>query len=91
MQKLDLEYFQLELGQVRTITKDSGKTVQSIELLLGDQTKAEMMLNDAQNLISFIVRDTQLAEVPELECMMNKDTLRNFIVGLKNLYNNMTD
>ena len=39
MAQLNLDNFQLELGQVRMITKDSGQTVQSIEILLGNQTK----------------------------------------------------
>ena len=49
MPQLNLDNFLLQLGQVRMITKDSGQTVQSIEILLGDQTKAEMMIDEKMN------------------------------------------
>lgn len=71
------------------ITKDSGQTVQSIEILLGDQTKAEMMLDEKNNVMNLVVRDTVLADIPQLQCAINKETLRNFISGLTKLYNNL--
>lgn len=89
MQQLNLDDFQLQIGQVRMITKDSGQTVQSIEILLGDQTKAEMMLDEKNNVMNLVVRDTVLADIPQLQCAINKETLRNFISGLTKLYNNL--
>lgn len=89
MVKLNLDDFQLELGQVRMITKDSGQTVESVELLLGDQTKAEMMLDENLNVMNLVVRDTVLADIPQLQCAVSKETLRNFITGLTKLYNNL--
>lgn len=56
MSQLNLDYFQLQLGQVRTITKNSGETVESVELLLGDQTKAEMMVDENLNVMNLIVK-----------------------------------
>ena len=67
MPQLNLDNFQLQLGQVRMTTKDSGQTVQSIEILLGDQTKAEMMVNEDLNVLNLIVRDTVLADIPQLQ------------------------
>lgn len=87
MTQLNLDDFQLQLGQVRMITKDSGQTVQSIEILLGDQTKAEMMIDEKLNLMNLVVRDTVLADIPQLQCAVNKQTLRNYISGLTKLYN----
>lgn len=89
MQRLNLDNFQLQLGQVRMITKDSGQTVQSIEILLGDQTKAEMMADEKSNVVNLVVRDTVLADIPQLQCAINKETLRNFISGLTKLYNTL--
>lgn len=89
VRQLNLDDFQLQLGQVRMITKDSGQTVQSIEILLGDQTKAEMMLDEKNNVMNLVVRDTVLADIPQLQCAINKETLRNFISGLTKLYNNL--
>lgn len=89
MPQLNLDNFQLQLGQVRMITKDSGQTVQSIELLLGDQTKAEMIVDEKSNVMNLVVRDTVIADIPQLQCAINKETLRNFIIGLNKLHNSL--
>lgn len=89
VRQLNLDDFQLQLGQVRMITKDSGQTVQSIEILLGDQTKAEMMVDEKLNVMNLVVRDTVLADIPQLQCAIDKETLRNFISGLTKLYNSL--
>lgn len=91
MAYLNLDNTQLELGQVRTVTKDSGKTIESVELLLGDQTKAEMKIDNELDVVNVTIKDTDLADVPDLNCAMNKTTLRDFIIGLKNLYNMLED
>ena len=87
MLQLNLDDFQLQLGQVRMVTKDSGQTVQSVEILLGDQTKAEMMIDEKLNVMNLVVRDTVLADIPQLQCAVDKQTLRNYISGLTKLYN----
>lgn len=89
MPQLNLDNFQLQLGEVRTVSKNSGQTVESVELLLGDQTKAEMKVNENLNVMNLVVRDTVLADIPLLQCAVDKETLKNFIVGLKNLYNTL--
>jgi len=89
MPQLNLDNFQLQLGQVRTVSKDSGQTIESVELLLCDQTKAEMMINENLNVMNLIVRDIVLADIPQLQCSVNKETLRNFIIGLTKLYNTL--
>lgn len=71
------------------ITKDSGQTVQSIEILLGDQTKAEMIIDEKLNVMNLVVRDTVLADIPQLQCAVDKKTLRDFISGLSKLYNSL--
>ncbi len=89
MPQLNLDNFQLQLGQIRMITKDSGKTIQSVEILLGDQTKAEMIIDEKLNIMNLIVRDTVLADIPQLQCAVDKETLKNFISGLTKLYNSL--
>ena len=90
MPQLNLDNFQLELSEVRIVYKGSEKIVQSVELLLGDQTKAEMMVDENLNVMNLIVRDTVLADIPQLQCAVNKETLRNFISGLTKLYNTLS-
>lgn len=89
MRQLNLDDFQLQLGQVRMVTRDSGQTVQSIEILLGDQTKAEMIIDEKLNVMNLVVRDTVLADIPQLQCAVDKKTLRDFISGLSKLYNSL--
>ena len=89
MPQLNLDNFQLQLGQIRMITKDSGKTIQSVEILLGDQTKAEMIIDEKLNIMNLIVRDTVLADIPQLQVAVYKETLKNFISGLTKLYNSL--
>lgn len=89
MPQLNLDNFQLQLGEVRTVYKNSGQTIESVELLLGDQTKAEMMIDENLNIMNLIVRDTVLADIPQLQCAVDKETLRNFITGLTKLYNTL--
>lgn len=90
MPQINLDNFQLQLGQVRMITKASGQVVQSIEILLGEQTKAEMMVDENLNVMNLVVRDTILADIPQLQCAVDKETLRNFIIGLTKLYNSLS-
>ena len=89
MPQLNLDYFQLQPGQIRMITKNSGQTVQSVEILLGDQTKAEMMVDEKLNVMNLVIRDTVLADIPQLQCVVDKVTLRNYIIGLTKLYNTL--
>lgn len=89
MPRLNLDDFQLQLGQVRIVSKDSGQTIQSVELLLGDQTKAEMIIDENLNVMNLIIRDTVLADIPQLQCAVDKKTLRNYITGLTKLYNSL--
>lgn len=91
MAKLNLDNFQLKQGQVRMVTKNGGKTIQSVELLLGSQTKSEMILDEELNAVNLVVRDTDIADIPSLQCSVTKDTLRNFITGLTSLYNTLKD
>lgn len=90
MPHLNLDNFQLELGEVRIVYKGSEKIVQSVELLLGDQTKAEMMVDENLNVMKLIVRDTVLADIPQLHCAVDKETLRNYISGLTKIYNTLS-
>ena len=54
----------------------------------------ELDLIEAANYLNLIamnlvVRDTVLADIPQLQCAVNKETLKNFIVGLTKLYNTL--
>ena len=86
MKDLEIVESQLEVGQVKSITTNGGRTVELIELLLGDTTKAQMYVDREKNMMQLVVKDTDLA-LPSLECYVDASTLRDLIVSLKNMYN----
>ena len=85
---LDIMEDQLELGQVKTITSSGGKIVDFCELLFSPTTKAQFAPSENKQTIVFSVSDNNLS-LPQLECNMDKETLRNLIVSLKNIYNEL--
>ena len=86
---LDIIDRQLELGDVKTITGSNG-IVKFIELLFSPTTKAQFALSDDQKTIEILVSDNNLA-MPQLYCKMDKETLRNLLLSLKNLHNQLLD
>lgn len=87
---LDIIDRQLELGDVKTITSNGGNTVKFIELLFSSTTKSQFALSNDQKEVEFLVSDNNLA-MPQLYCKMDKETLRNLILSLKNMYNQLLD
>ena len=88
--KLDIIEDQIELGQVKTITSKGGTFVNFVELLFSPTTKAQFAPSDDLREIVFSVMDNNL-DLPELQCNMDKETLRNLIMALKSIYNQLTD
>ena len=88
--KLDIIEDQIELGQVKTITSKGGTFVDFVELLFSPTTKAQFAPDDNLREIVFSVMDNNL-DLPELQCNMDKETLRNLIMALKSIYNQLND
>ncbi len=81
---------QLKIGQVKTITSDFGRTVDYTELLFSPTTKAEFQPNDDKTRLIFSVSDSSF-DIPEMVCELSRETLRNLIIALKNMYNELSD
>ena len=81
---------QLEIGQVKTITSSGGTVVNFVELLFSSTTKAQFAPADDLRTIIFSVMDNNL-DLPELQCNIDKETLRNLIISLKSIYNQLKD
>lgn len=79
---------QLEIGQVKTIASDFGRYIDYVSLLFSDTTKAEFQPNDKRTGIIFSVSDSNF-DLPEMVCELSRDTVRNLIVSLKNMYNQL--
>lgn len=90
MKTLNIIEEQLELGDVKVITSKGGSVVKFIELLFSPTTKAQFALSDDKKTVEILVSDNNLA-MPQLYCNMNKESLRDLIVSLKNLYNELLD
>ena len=88
--KLDIIEDQIELGQVKTITSKGGTFVDFVELLFSSTTKAQFAPSEDLKQIIFSVMDNNL-DLPQLQCNMDKETLRNLIMALKSIYNQLKD
>lgn len=79
---------QLKLGQVKSVTSDFGRYIDYVSLLFSDTTKAEFQPNEKKTGIVFSVSDSNF-DLPEMVCELDRDTVRNLIVSLKNMYNQL--
>ena len=79
---------QMEIGQVKTITSNGGRTVNYCELLFSSTTKAQFAPSEDKTTMTFAVSDNNLS-LPQLQCNINKEVLRDLIINLKNIYNEL--
>lgn len=79
---------QLKIGQVKSVTSDFGRYIDYISLLFSETTKAEFQPNEKKTGIVFSVSDSNF-DLPEMVCELNRDTVHNLIVSLKNMYNQL--
>lgn len=81
---------QLELGDVKTITANGGTTIKFVELLFSPTTKVQFAPSDDRKTVRLSVSDNTL-ELPQLDCLVTKETLRDYIISLRNIYNTLED
>lgn len=86
--KLDIIEDNLKLGQVKRITTE--EVVNYVELLIGEDTKAQLYYDKDKNSITLELTDTNL-DLSNFTCDMKKNTVRSLIRGLKDLYNQLND
>ena len=79
---------QMEIGQVKTITSNGGRTVDYCELLFSSSTKAQFAPSEDKTTRTFAVSENNLS-LPQLQCNINKEVLRDLIINLKNIYNEL--
>lgn len=85
---LDIIDRQLSVGQVKTIR--TGDYLDYVELLFSSTTKVQLAPSDDNKSVRLSVSDNSL-ELPQLDCIVSKNTLYNYILSLKNLYNQLDD
>lgn len=81
---------QLELGQTKVISRDGGRIIDYVELLFSPTTKVQFAPTEDRKMVRLSVSDNTL-ELPQLDCVINKETLRDYIISLKNIYNILED
>lgn len=79
---------QLNVGDVKTIS--NGNIIKYIELLFSPTTKVQFAPSCGNKSIRLSISDNNL-EMPELDCVITKKVLRDYIVSLKNIYNQLDD
>lgn len=87
---LDIIENQISVGDVKTITYNGGDNVRYIELLFSQTTKVQFTPSEDKRTVAFSVSDNNL-HLPQLYCHINKSTLRDLILSLKNVYNELYD
>lgn len=83
---LDIIDEQLNVGDVKVITYNGGENIRYVELLFSPTTKVQFAPSDDKETVRLSVSDNNL-QLPDLDCQLTKDTLRDYIVALKNVYN----
>lgn len=78
----------LQIGDVLSITSNNGTTLKALQMLIGNQTKATISLDETNNVVVFEIKDTDL-NLPSLVCNLKKDTIKDLIVNLKIFYNQL--
>ncbi len=76
---------QMELGQIKVISRNGGRIVDYIQLLVSPTTEAQFMPSDDRKSVSLCVKDVDLT-LPKLECNITKSTLKDLIMSLETLY-----
>lgn len=87
---LDIIDRQLKLGQTKVISSDGGRVIDYVELLFSPTTKVQFAPSSDKKTVRLSVSDNTL-ELPQLDCLITKEVLRNYILNLKNIYNQLED
>ena len=79
---LDILNNQMSVGQVKTIR--TGDHLDYVEMLFSNELSAQLAPLEDET-IQFVVKDSEF-KLPNMSCVMEKDTLRSLIISLKELY-----
>ena len=86
--KLSIEKGHLRVGQVKRITSNGGNTIDSISLLFNDNV--EVLFAPNGDKLDFTVSNPNV-DMSNLDCTIEKDVLRDFIIAIKDSYNQIVE
>ena len=81
---------QLELGEVRTIRSNSGKSLNNVELLFSPTTIATFNVNRTKNVVELTIDNTDL-KYQDLNCALSKSVIRDMYMYMRDLYNELEE
>lgn len=81
---------QLKLGEVKTIHSNNGKQLEEAELLFSSTTIAKFVVDRETNKLNFQIDNTDF-KYQDLECSLDKSTIRNIYIVFRDLYNELID
>lgn len=81
---------QLKLGEIKSIRSNNGKQLEEVELLFSPTTVAKFIVNRETNKLDFLIDNTDF-KYQDLECSLDKNTIRNIYVSFRDLYNELSD
>ena len=87
---LDIIDRQLDVGDIKVITSDAGRIIKLVELLFSPTTKVQFAPSEDMKSVRLSISDNTL-DLPQLDCLITKNTLRDYIISLKNIYNILTE
>ena len=87
---LDIIDRQLDVGDIKVITSDAGRIIKLVELLFSPTTKVQFAPSEDMKSVRLSISDNTL-DLPQLDCLITKNTLRDYIISLKNIYSILTD
>ena len=87
---LDIIDRQLDVGDIKVITSDAGRIIKLVELLFSPTTKVQFAPSEDMKSVRLSISDNTL-DLPQLDCLITKNTLRDYIISLKNIYDILTD
>lgn len=82
--KLSIEEEKLKVGQVKRIVSNGGKKIDFIELLLNDNV--EVLFSPKGSVLEFTISNPNV-DMSNLDCSIDKETLRDFVIAIKDAYN----
>ena len=86
--RLSIENDRLKVGQVKRITSNNGNKIDSISLLLNESV--EVLFAPNGNTLEFTVSNPNI-DMSNLDCTIDKETLRNFVIAIKDVYNQIVE
>lgn len=86
--RLSIEQERLKVGQVKRVTSNNGKTIDSITLLLNENV--EVLFAPKGNSLDFTISNPNI-DMSNLDCTIDKETLRDFLIAIKDTYNEIAE